>query len=505
MGTAVLGWHVSNGLDPLYWLGKEPVPKAGNQRDLDLVSVPCESLAQHAAIIAQSGSGKSYFLGRLIEEVLISTRMRCLIFDPNADFRRIHEVAPPDLWTNASYDLLRRLGKLPNEGSREEFRDKWDKVTKLVQTSSLEASKGDPYRVLRVPLTSLSVEFLTGDVDPGLQAELEHCHLIVQALSDILEINRKLQAKANNLLDYAEDLLDKSRILSEGQFDEEVRRLADINIDAQNEYPAIGRFPFLGYEISSEAKREIVEVIVAQAVKRIDASRKYISAPASRFYFARARQYEALGLLDPQIASKYDIDQDSSLPRVEVVDLPAMSDKASRLLAVNALLMKEWRRAQDAWNSALLMPEQDDIRVPTLIVVDEAHNLMPVQPAGREEAIIRDQFRMMVAEGRKYGIFLMVVSQRPDKLDPTILGECQNRAVLRLSSGAVLNLTREVLNLDDVPRQMLERTLSFGSGRVLLSGEWVENRPVILYSAARRTVEGGRNLRSAYWASPSNT
>src|SRR5690349_1389945 len=105
METAVLGWQVSSGLDPAYWLTREPLPRSGHQQASDLVSVPCESLAQHTAIIAQSGSGKSYFLGRLIEEILVSTKMRCLLFDPNADFRRVHELAPASLWREASYDL----------------------------------------------------------------------------------------------------------------------------------------------------------------------------------------------------------------------------------------------------------------------------------------------------------------------------------------------------------------------------------------------------------------
>ena len=501
MGYAVLGWQVNSGLDPIYWLSRDPVPKSGHQQESDLVLVPCEGLAQHTAIIAQSGSGKSFFLGRLVEEMLTSTKMRCLIFDPNADFRRVHELAPDSLWHDASYNLMRRLGKLPHEKAKGEFEEKWNKVSKLIQTNSLEASRGEPYQALRVPLTSLSVEFLTGDVGPNLRAQLEHCHLFVQALSDILELNWKIQAKANTLLNHAEDLLNKSEKLTDSQFEEEISRITDIG---ENDYAGLsekGRFPFLEYGISASAKRELIEAIVAQASKRLDASRRYISPDASRYYFARARQYEAANLLDTSITTNK-AHGETAPPRIEVVDLPAIPDKASRQLAVNALLMKEWRRVQEAWSTALLLPENDDVRVPTLIVVDEAHNLMPAQPTGKEEVIIRDQFRMIVAEGRKYGIYLMVVSQRPDKLDPAILGECQNRAVLRLSSAAVLNLTHDVLGLDDVPRQMLERTLSFGPGRVLLSGEWADGRPTMFYSAARRTIEGGRNLRSAHWAVP---
>jgi hypothetical protein len=55
-------------------------------------------MANHTVIVAQSGSGKSYFLGRIVEELLLKTKSRVLVFDPNADFRKISEVIGPDGW-----------------------------------------------------------------------------------------------------------------------------------------------------------------------------------------------------------------------------------------------------------------------------------------------------------------------------------------------------------------------------------------------------------------------
>ena len=43
---------------------------------------------------------------------------------------------------------------------------------------------------------------------------------------------------------------------------------------------------------------------------------------------------------------------------------------------------------------------------------------MPSEPRSRYEAIVREQFRTIAAEGRKYGLFLILVSQRVDKVDP---------------------------------------------------------------------------------------
>ncbi len=166
------------------------------------------------------------------------------------------------------------------------------------------------------------------------------------------------------------------------------------------------------------------------------------------------------------------------------------------------MLDRVWRRARTDWELALQNPPDADERVPTFIVVDEAHNLMPASPEGPLEAASRDQFRMIAAEGRKFGLFLILVSQRPDKLDPLILSECENKAVMRLDSDVVLDLTRRLLGLEGLPSRQLQRCLEFGLGRALLIGRWAPAGPEVVYCGARRTVEGGRNLRPEHWAVP---
>jgi hypothetical protein len=134
--------------------------------------------------------------------------------------------------------------------------------------------------------------------------------------------------------------------------------------------------------------------------------------------------------------------------------------------------------------------------------VDEAHNLIPKDPRSKAQMALREQFRTIVAEGRKYGLFLIIVSQRPDKLDSLILSECENKALMRLGSASVLKLTSEILGLDDLPPKLLQKCLEFETGRALLVGSWCPDGPRITYAAARRTMEGGRNLREAHWSVP---
>ena len=82
------------------------------------MQIPSNLLSCHTAIIAQSGSGKSYFLSRIIEEILLNTKARCIVLDPNADFRRINEVEDIKLWKDALYNIRQHSGKLTHEKKR---------------------------------------------------------------------------------------------------------------------------------------------------------------------------------------------------------------------------------------------------------------------------------------------------------------------------------------------------------------------------------------------------
>jgi hypothetical protein len=93
-------------------------------------------------------------------------------------------------------------------------------------------------------------------------------------------------------------------------------------------------------------------------------------------------------------------------------------------------------------------------------------------------------------------------TQRPDKVDPLVLSECENKAILKLGSHSVLNISKQLLGLEDVPASILSKTLEFEAGRAVLIGRWSPTGPELMYTAMRRTVEGGRNLRESHWATP---
>jgi DNA helicase HerA-like ATPase len=75
--------------------------------------------------------------------------------------------------------------------------------------------------------------------------------------------------------------------------------------------------------------------------------------------------------------------------------------------------------------------EQNDI--PFMIVCEEAHNYIP-KTGGAEYKASKKSIERIAKEGRKYGLSLMVVSQRPSEVSETIFSQCNNFISLRLTN-----------------------------------------------------------------------
>jgi hypothetical protein len=501
----VLGWRLNSSRDPVYWLTDRPRP--GLQADSDLLRVSPASLATHMAVIAQSGSGKSYFLGRLIEEILIHTRARCVILDPNADFRFFHALEPQSLWRNARYDRQARTGKLPHERSRTPFARDWRRISKRIRLGPHGAlrdrDQNSPYSNLRILLRDLSADFLLDETEPSLRHEIYHCHDFVRQVAFLLELKFIATGESVDSLATAEALLPKLLPLTKQERFAELSNLAAVYSPrrrrGKDRLSPEEMIPALAGNLGGEVGDRIWRHTISTAGERAASGLLYTSPEAARIYFGLLRRQVERGVLLTDSGVR---DVPSAQSRLTVIDLPSLPDRMTRRLVVNAVLEAEWDYARKAWSVALQGDPVDDKRVPTFIVVDEAHNLLPAQTFSTAEAALREQFRIIAAEGRKYGLFLILVSQRPDKLDNMVISECENRAVMKLGAPSLVPLTRELLDLSDIPERVLAKCLEFELGRSLLVGRWVPEGPQVMMSAARRTREGGRNLRTDYWATP---
>ena len=113
-----------------------------------------DGLTAHTAIIAQSGSGKSFMLGRLLEEIAGKTMARIMILDPNSDFVQFQKANIRDGENKGAW---RRKGAVHSlEDTQEQFQRRWNKVTFRVLTLRDPVALGDPDRKTALPVNACS-------------------------------------------------------------------------------------------------------------------------------------------------------------------------------------------------------------------------------------------------------------------------------------------------------------------------------------------------------------
>lgn len=125
----------------------------------------------------------------------------------------------------------------------------------------------------------------------------------------------------------------------------------------------------------------------------------------------------------------------STDPGIKVVDFSEVpSDVLPVVVGVLARLLYDVHFWTD--------PEK---RTPVTFVCDEAHLYLPETSDGVVSQRAVEAFERIAKEGRKYGISLMIVSQRPSDVSRTVLSQCNNFIVLRLTNDQDQSLIRRLM------------------------------------------------------------
>ena len=105
---------------------------------------------------------------------------------------------------------------------------------------------------------------------------------------------------------------------------------------------------------------------------------------------------------------------------------------------------------------------------PLLIVLEEAHNYLR---AG-EKSISSRAVQSIAKEGRKYGVGLALVTQRPSELDETVLSQCGTIIALRMNNSKDRGHIRSAIQ--DELQTMVDMLPSLRTGEGIISGEGVK-------------------------------
>lgn len=100
--------------------------------------------------------------------------------------------------------------------------------------------------------------------------------------------------------------------------------------------------------------------------------------------------------------------------------------------------------------------EEDRGKLPIVIALEEAQNYIPEKNRGDRESIAKKVFERIAREGRKYGISLLVTSQRPSELSKTVLSQCNSFIIHRLQNPEDQKYVRQLVSAanEDILQQL---------------------------------------------------
>lgn len=126
-----------------------------------------------------------------------------------------------------------------------------------------------------------------------------------------------------------------------------------------------------------------------------------------------------------------------------------------------------------------------------LLVIDEAHNLLSPDLDDPLCGAVAGHGTWIAAEGRKYGVHLLLSTQRPQKIRRNILSQCDNLVLMRMNSKVDIDDLATVFS--HVPGSMMAEATAFQQGEMLMAGP-IAPTPLRVQVAERWCAEGGADL-----------
>jgi hypothetical protein len=160
-----------------------------------------------------------------------------------------------------------------------------------------------------------------------------------------------------------------------------------------------------------------------------------------------------------------------------VLQMSELSDLEQQLLT--SVLLKRILNARINAEKGL---NGERLDYPVFLVVEEAHRF-----ASRDSRSF-EVLKTILSEGRKFGVGVCLISQRPSKIDSDILSQCMTQIIMRIVNPADQENIRA--SVESVGRELIEELPGLTKGQALVAGVAI-NTPVLIRVRERLTSHGG--------------
>ncbi len=126
---------------------------------------------------------------------------------------------------------------------------------------------------------------------------------------------------------------------------------------------------------------------------------------------------------------------------------------------------------------------------PLLLLIEEAHNFCPERGLG--QALSSRILRTIASEGRKFGLGLCVVSQRPARVDKNVLSQCNTQVILKVTNPNDMRAISQ--SIEGFTQGLEEEIKQLQPGVALVVGDAIE-QPIFVDIRVKRTQHGGSSI-----------
>lgn len=162
---------------------------------------------------------------------------------------------------------------------------------------------------------------------------------------------------------------------------------------------------------------------------------------------------------------------------------------------VVATLLRRVNKARMATVRQEADPTSDNyLPYPVFALLEEAHRFAP---AG-QTVVSTNILKQILSEGRKFGVGIGLITQRPGKLDQDVLSQCMTQIIMRIVNPVDQDTIAK--SVESAGRQLLSELPALTKGQAVISGVGV-NTPVMCRVRERVTRHGGETFDApADWA-----
>ncbi len=161
-------------------------------------------------------------------------------------------------------------------------------------------------------------------------------------------------------------------------------------------------------------------------------------------------------------------------------------DQREQQVIVATLLRRLNQARMDTERGLLAKGDEAYLPYPTFILIEEAHNYAPANA----EVVTTRILKTILSEGRKFGVSVGLISQRPGRLDGDVLSQCMTQCIMRIVNP--IDQARVAESVEAVGRDLLKELPALSKGQVIVAGSAI-NTPLVCRVRQRVTPHGAED------------